>query len=105
MGGCQTGPGGITQRDVQPMVDYFGNARSLALSTQPIHAAQAYPSAFAPWYSGRNDVVPYVVSGYNASTYERSVTTTYDGQYSAGSRVRDRFIQTTRRTTYRESSR
>ena len=101
--GCQTRPG-YTQRDVAPLHDDFGHARSLAI-TQPVIRTAQQPQHDAPWYYGRRDIGPFVTAGSVSPRYEESVTYTRDSQYIYGGRVYDRYNETTYRRTYRNSTR
>ncbi|MEO0476390.1 MAG: hypothetical protein AAF085_10555 [Planctomycetota bacterium] len=101
--GCQTRPG-YTLRDVQPLYDEFGHARSLALTSPVIRTAER-PKGIEPWYTGRRDIGPFVTAGSVSLRQEQSVTYTTDRQYTINGRVYDRYYETTRRRTYRESTR
>ncbi len=102
--GCQTRPG-YTYRDVAPLYDDFGHARSLALTTSVVRSAQRPQPTYEPWYVGRRDVGPFVTAGYVSPRQEQSVTYTTDRQYIYNGRVRDRYSETTRRRTYQDSTR
>lgn len=102
--GCQTRPG-YTYRDVAPMYDDFGHARSLALSTPAVRASTHHDSTREPWYIGRRDQGPFVTAGHISLRHEHSVTYTTDRQYIVNGRVYDRYSETTRRRTYRDSTR
>jgi predicted small secreted protein len=101
--GCQTRPG-YTQRDVSPLYDDFGHARSLTLTTPVVRTAQR-PDIYEPWYNGRRDISPFVTAGSISQQYEESVTTTRDSQHIYGDRVYDRYNETTYRRTYRSGTR
>ena len=102
--GCQTRPG-YAYRDVQPLYDEFGHARSLALTTPVVRTAERPRLEREPWYTGRRDLGPFVTAGSLSLRYEQSVTYTTDRQYIVNGRVYDRYNETTRRRTYRESTR
>ena len=104
LAGCQSGPGGYAHRDVAPLHDDFGHARSLALTTPVIRTSQR-TSAYEPWYYGRSDVGPFVTAGSVSLRQEESVTYTRDSQYIYNGRVYDRYKETTYRRTYRSSTR
>lgn len=102
--GCQARPG-YTYRDVQPLYDDFGHARSLALTTPVVRTAQRPNAVHEPWYTGRRDVSPFVTAGYLSLRHEQSVTYTTDRQHTVNGRVYDRYSETTHRRTYRDSTR
>jgi hypothetical protein len=104
MVGCQTRPG-YTLRDVQPLYDEFGHARSLTLTTPVVRTAMPAQRTYEPWYAGRRDIGPFVTAGSVSPRYEQSVTTTRDSQYIFNGRVYDRYRETTYRRTYSESTR
>ncbi len=104
LAGCSTRPG-YSLRDVQPLYDEFGHARSLVLTTPVVRTATPSQRAYEPWYAGRRDVGPFVMSGSIPSRHERSVTTTRDSQHIYNGRVYDRYNETTYRRTYSESTR
>lgn len=95
----------VSERDLTPIYDIDGQARSLSLTTPQVQSAQLLPPGFDKWYDSRNDIVPSVTAGYVGTTYEESVTYTRDGQYTSNGRVRDQYRETTYRRTYRESTR
>lgn len=103
--GCHQTRPGYSLRDVQPMFDDYGHARSLALTTPAVRAAHPNRHHQDPWYAGRRDVGPSVTAGYVSPRYERSITYTNDRQYTYNGRVYDRYQETTRRRTYQESTR
>lgn len=102
--GCQA-PLGYTERDSQPLYDEFGHARSLVLSTPAVRQTNQRPSPYEPWYTSRRDLGPFVTSGSVLMRHEQSVTYTTDRQYTLDGRVYGRYEETTRRRTYRESTR
>ena len=102
--GCQTRPG-YTSRDVSPLYDDYGHARSLVLTTPVVRTAQRPQPSYEKWYVGRRDVGPFVTAGYVSPRYEQSVTYTTDRQYTYNGRVYDRYSETTRRRTYQDSTR
>lgn len=102
--GCQTRPG-YTYRDVMPMYDDFGHARSLTLSSPMVRTASQVRPAIEPWYVGRRDQGPFVTAGHISLRHEQSVTYTIDRQHIINGRVYDRYDETTRRRTYRDSTR
>ncbi len=102
--GCQTRPG-YTYRDVSPLYDDFGHARSLVLTTPVVRTAQRPGPDHTRWYAGRRDVGPFVTAGYVSPRHEQSVTYTTDRQFSINGRVYDRYSETTRRRTYQDSTR
>ena len=102
--GCQTRPG-YSLRDVQPMYDDYGHARSLVLSTPAVRSTQQTRHQHEPWYAGRRDVGPFVTAGTISPRYERSVTYSTDRQYISNGRVYDHYQETTHRQTYRDSTR
>lgn len=102
--GCQHNPV-VSERDLTPLIDHRGQARSLSLTTPSVQAAQLMPPGFETWYDTRNDTGPSVFAGYSSATYERSVTYTRDRQSTYNGRVRDRYSETTYRKTYRETTR
>ena len=101
--GCQTRPG-YAERDIQPLYDEFGHARSLTLTTPAVRQANQRPTAYEPWYAGRRDLGPFVTGGTVSLRHEQSVTYTTDRQYTINGRSYDRYDETTRRSTYREST-
>lgn len=88
-----------------PMYDDFGHARSLTLSTPMVRAASPIDSSIEPWYVGRRDRGPFVTAGHISLRHEQSVTYTTDRQHTINGRVYDRYDETTRRRTYRDSTR
>lgn len=102
--GCQA-PHGYSERDSDPLYDEFGHARSLVLSTPAVRQASQRPSPYEPWYTGRRDLGPFVTSGSVSLRREQSVTYTTDRQYTLNGRVYGRYEETTRRRTYRDSTR
>lgn len=104
LAGCQTRPG-YALRDVQPLYDEFGHARSLTLTTPAVRMATPSRRDYEPWYVGRRDVGPFVTAGTVSSRHERSVTFTRDSQYISNGRVYDRYRETTYRRSYSESTR
>lgn len=105
LSGCHHHPRGVYHRDVQPMFDDAGQARSLVLTTPQVHAAKLLPPGQDAWYAGRNDVGPSVIAGYESVTFTQSITTTRDRRVSRGGRVYEDYDETTRLRTYRESTR
>ena len=102
--GCQTRPG-YTYRDVQPLYDEFGHARALSLTTPFVRTAERPLLSHEPWYAGRRDIGPFVTAGSLSLRYEQSITYTTDRQEIVNGRVYDRYSETTRRRTFRESTR
>jgi hypothetical protein len=102
--GCQTRPG-YALRDVAPLYDDFGHARSLTLSSPVVRTSFLPNDTSARWYDGRRDIGPFVTSGTQSLRHEESVTFTRDSQYIYGDRVYDRYNETTHRRTYRSSTR
>ena len=104
LSGCQTRPG-YTYRDVQPLYNQDGQARSLTLSTLPVHAIKVSSRNQDRWYEGRRDLGPFVTSGYNSVHHEQTVTYTRDHQHIRNGRVYDYYNQTTYRRTTSEAAR
>lgn len=104
LAGCQTRQG-YSQRDVMPLYDEFGHARSLALSTPVVRTSEGREYGIEPWYVGRRDYGPFVTAGTISLRHEQSVTYTTDRQYIRNGRVYDRYNETTYRRTYRDSAR
>ncbi|MEM9345964.1 MAG: hypothetical protein AAGB26_05025 [Planctomycetota bacterium] len=102
--GCQTRPG-YAQRDVMPLSDGFGNARSLVLSTPAARTSEHIDRSIEPWYAGRRDFGPFVTAGTVSLREEQSVTFTRDRQSTINGRVFDRYDETTLRRTFRNSTR
>lgn len=102
--GCQTQLG-YAERDIQPLYDAMGNARSLALSTPLVRQTNRHPASYEPWYAGRRDLGPFVTSGSISISEEHSVTYTTDRQSVINGRVYDRYDETTQRRTYRDGAR
>ncbi|MFK7788759.1 MAG: hypothetical protein AB8C95_04590 [Phycisphaeraceae bacterium] len=103
--GCQTTRPGYSLRDVSPLYDDFGHARSLVLTTPVVRTSQRPQPHRSPWYAGRRDVGPFVTAGTISLRQEQSVTYTTDRQLTVNGRVYDRYEETTRRRTYRDSTR
>lgn len=103
LSGCSNRPAWVSKHDADPLIDRYGNARSLVLSTPLVNSAQLLPPQYDPWYASRNDRGPYVT--LQTSDVETSVTYTRDRQYISNGRVYDRYDQTTYRRTYRGSTR
>ena len=104
LAGCSTRPG-YALRDVQPMYDEFGHARSLALTAPVVRTAMPVRRPYEPWYAGRRDVGPFVTAGSVSTRHESSVTYTRDSQHIFNGRVYDRYNETTYRRTYSEGTR
>lgn len=103
--GCHQTRPGYTARDVMPMYDDYGHARSLALSTPAVRTSRHIDSNIEPWFYARRDQGPFVTAGHISLRHEQSVTYTTDRQYTYNGRVYDRYEETTRRRTYRDSTR
>ena len=103
--GCQTNRPGYSLRDVAPLYDDFGHARSLVLTTPVVRTAQRPGPHRIPWYAGRRDVGPFVTAGTLSFRQEQSVTFTTDRQRTINGRALDRYEETTRRRTFRNSTR
>ena len=101
--GCQTRPG-YTYRDVAPLHDDFGHARSLTI-TEPVVRTSLPHDRYETWYHGRRDIGPFVTAGTISLRYEESVTETRDSQRIYGDHVYDRYNETTYRRTYRSGTR
>lgn len=105
LGACQGTYEPLSSRDRGLLIDREGQSRSLALTTQTVQSAQLLPPGFDTWYASRNDRVPYVISGYESSIIQSSVTYTRDSQNTVNGRVFDNYNQTTYRRSYQESIR
>lgn len=109
LAGCRTRPDSMGHRDLLPLQNQWGQAQSLALSNPGVVAVHeiAPPNGYPaqPWYTGRNDLVPFVHAGFVGPASESSVTFTRDRQTISNGRVRDHYSETTFRRTFRDGQR
>ena len=89
--GCSIAP----NIDAGRLLDHQGMARSLVMSSglADLNLLRK-PKALQPWYTYRNDELPYVSEEIQGSTIEKSFTRTIDRQQINHGRVFDNFHRT-----------
>ena len=104
---ARTAPPVFAPRDLDPLLDINGQARSLTMDSPQHHslAASATNVDPQPWYVSRNDLFPSVAYGVSYQVYEQSVTYQRDRQRTSNGRVHDHFNQTTYRRRVIETQR